>query len=107
VTTTIYCTYPDGHLAADWFQAVRRARRAASRQGLTVRIEPTPTSRVPADAEFVFTPQSQSVAYLPAAIDELIQRLVTEGRVTRETAPSRTVVHVGYEPQGGRARLTE
>jgi hypothetical protein len=107
VITTIYCAYPDGHLPADWFQAVRRARRAAQRQGLTVRVEPTPESRVPPDAEFVFSRQSQSVAYLVAAIDELIQKLVADGCVTRDAAASRTVVHVGYEPLGGRARLTE
>ncbi len=105
--TTIYCAYPDGHLPADWFQSVRRARRAAQRQGLTVRIEPAPLSRLPADAEFVLTTESHPAAVLAAAIDELVQRLVSEGRVTRDVSPSRTVTHVGYEPIGGRARLTD
>ena len=105
--TTIYCAYPDGHLPADWFQGVRRARRAADRQGLTVRIEPTPLSRMPADAEYVFTPTSHPAPSLAAAIDVLVQQLVAAGRVTRDTSPSRTVVHVGYEPIGGRARLSE
>jgi hypothetical protein len=105
--TTIYCAYPDGHLPADWFQAVRRARRAADRQGLTVRIEPTAESRVPPDAEFVVTPETHPAATLAAAVEDLIQKLVADGSVTRDASPPRTVVHRGYEPLGGRARLAD
>jgi hypothetical protein len=110
----IACTYPNGALAAEWFQFVRRLRSQLARVSVNARIPLVPVSAVPADAEMVVVPATAAklasvqrpggrvipvVSREPQAVpDELIAALGRQAPAAVEAGgPRPTIVRRGFE----------
>lgn len=123
-TLVIVCAYPDGLLSGPWFRAYKRAKLTIRRGSFRAHVELDSIADLPPRIDVLIVPPSlEDVAAvapgvrehlvatpdgLHHAFDQLVERLVHEGRLLHAPAPPRAVaVHRGFQAVGERARLVE
>jgi hypothetical protein len=114
VPVKVACVYPDGVLAGDWFQFVRRLRSQVARARIDARIRLVRASAVPGDADVVVAPvELARAAWAPArpvrlvtvgpgeaqqVLADLLERLRREAATGGDDGRApRTVVRRGFE----------
>lgn len=120
-TLAIVFGHPDGRLPNPWYRAYRRAKKAVGRSGWDADVLLRPLTRLPdgvdvlvADPSFgasrSVAPEILSVTADDVArgLDGLLEAYEAEGRLRHAPSAARAVaVHIGFQPQRGRARASE
>lgn len=115
--------HPDGRLTSAWFRAYQRVERTMSRGSFHARVELAPISAPPARIDVLIVPpgldpipaaaaHAERLVATPeglrSAFDELVARLLADGRLIHAPAPSRAIaIHRGFRAVGRRARLAD
>lgn len=116
--------YPDGMLPNPWFRAYKRAKRSLRLAHYHALVELLPLNALPASVDVVVVPPELAAAvegrngiglciagvaeWVQSELDELVNRLVGEGRLARAGDQGRSVaVHLGFLPLTERARVAE